>query len=128
MFADEMFCQPNEPSREKNPRDPVSSRPALTAVFVAWALSLVRLILAFVRAELTVDTVLALVFVCGLPSLGLALWFRERRSRRRAAPRSRGAGRPADVDVCSRRLRLVHTAPERSEGSRRPNPNGTRAA
>ncbi len=110
MFPDPVFCQPNERAPERNLPRPVSVKPALAAVFVAWMLSLVRLVLAFVRAELSTDTLLALLFFCSLPVLGVASWLGERRSGPPRRSARAVAHAPSSSAVSPRRLRLVRKA------------------
>lgn len=128
MFPDPAFCQPNERAPERNLRWPVSVKPALAAVFVAWMLSLVRLVLAFVRAELSTDTLLALVFFCSLPMLGVALWLGERRTGPPRRSARAVAHAPSGSAVRPKRLRLVRTTSATRRHGSRPDPNGTRAA
>jgi hypothetical protein len=128
MFHDPMFCQPTEPAPGPTLPRSASVKPVLVAVFVAWMLSLLRLVLAFARAELSADTLLALVFFSGLPTVGLALWLREQRTGRR-----RGAARAvahATLGSPARQTHL-HLVPTSSTTRRRgspPDPKGTRAA
>jgi hypothetical protein len=119
-----MFCQPDEHAPERTVASSVSLKPALVAFIVAWMLSLARLVLAFVRVELSADTLLALVFFCGLPMVGLAFWLREQRT-----PRRRAASPIVSTPyVRSTHIRLVSPSPAKRARKRPSDPNGTRAA
>ena len=128
MFADDMYSQPNASASRQGSLSSMSIRPIVAAAFVGWALSLARLLIAFLRAELSLDTILALAFAGLIPWFVLSFWARERRVRRTEPQGNRAPSALSSKDARAPHLRLVHTTSEPGGSKRRPDPNGTRAA